>query len=512
MFKNIEKKYFWYLSIRFLIVLTLPILGIFSTIRGFKINLIPHFVIVFLTLFFSLFLTFLLKNKKFYTFYNYVQIIYDNLLIFSLVYFTGGSNNFFEILYFVNIIVASFFLLAKGSFLTAVLSTLAYSIFVFGEHFEFIISPYRALPQPYVDLEVVIIKAYIYTLSFFLVAALSGFLSERLQARKIELFKYSARIKDLLDHIPNIIILLDQNFTVTDYNKNSYKLFPTIKTYSSFKDVDREIFKYIEKNENSTFKRDERDYQLQVYKIFNQQSKENFIMIVINDITEIVEYEKKLSVKEKLETIGELSASLAHEIRNPLSNIKESSKILYEELKERHRDHPMFNLLFDEIERLNTLVNKFLKYAKIGNVNFEIINLNDFKEELYLIDSKYREVLFENFVGATLVAEKNSLKEIFINLIENSFDAIKNKEDGIIRVIYERDENFDILRFIDNGKGIDEKLKNRLFQPFTTNKEKGIGLGLSIVYRIIKDEYKGEINFVSKEGFTEFVLKFRRNL
>ncbi len=512
MFKNIEKKYFWYLSIRFLIVLTLPILGIFSTVRGFKVNLVPHFVILFLTISFSLFLTFLLKNKKFYTFYNYVQIIYDNLLIFSLVYFTGGSNNFFEILYFVNIIAASFFLLAKGSFLSAVLSTIAYSIFVFGEHFEFIISPYRALPQPYVDLEVVIIKAYIYTLSFFLVAALSGFLSEKLQARKLELFKYSAKIKDLLDHIPNIIILLDQNFKVTDYNKNSYKLFPMIKTYSSFKDVDKEIFKYIEKNENTTFKRNERDYQLQVYKIFNQQSKENFIMVVINDITEIVEYEKKLNIKEKLETIGELSASLAHEIRNPLSNIKESSKILYEELKEGHKDHPMFNLLFDEIDRLNKLVNKFLKYAKIGNANFETIKLNDFKEELYLIDPKYKNVLFDNFGGVTLVAEKNSLKEIFINLIENSFDAIKNKEDGVVRVIYERDKNFDILRFIDNGIGIDEKLKNRLFQPFTTNKEKGIGLGLSIVYRIIKDEYKGEIDFESKEGLTEFVLKFRRNL
>jgi len=62
------------------------------------------------------------------------------------------------------------------------------------------------------------------------------------------------------------------------------------------------------------------------------------------------------------------------------------------------------------------------------------------------------------------------------------------------------------------GKGIDEDLKSKMFQPFVTNKSKGTGLGLSIVYKIVKDEHSGEIDFKSEKGYTEFILKFRRNI
>uniref|UniRef100_A0A7C3J6C6 histidine kinase n=1 Tax=candidate division WOR-3 bacterium TaxID=2052148 RepID=A0A7C3J6C6_UNCW3 len=512
MFKDIEKKYFWYISIRFFIVLTLPILGIFSRLRGMKVNLIPHFSILFLTLLFSFFLIILLKTKKFYTFYNYFQIIYDNLLIFGIVYFTGGSNNFFEILYFVNIIAASFFLFAKGSFLTATLSTFAYSFFVFGEYFGFIISPFRPLPQPQINLEELIIRVYIYTLSFFLVAAVSGFLSERLQARKVELFKYSAKLKDLLNHIPYSIILLDEYYKVTDFNKKSKELFEKIASNINMEEIDREVFEIVKNGERKNFIRDKKTFQVLVDKIFNENSGEIFIMVFINDITDIVEYERRLRVKDKLETIGHLSASLAHEIRNPVSNIKESARILSSELKEEDKNHPMFNILLEEVERLNSLVDQFLEYAKVKKIEPELIDLKDFVSELTMCDEKFGKVKFENFEKGFVYAERSGLKQIFINLLDNSLDAITGVDDGYVKVVYEREKGFDVLRFIDNGKGIDEDLKSKMFQPFVTNKSKGTGLGLSIVYKIVKDEHSGEIDFKSEKGYTEFILKFRRNI
>lgn len=512
MFKDIDRKYFWYILIRFFIVLTLPLLGIFSRLRGMKFNLIPHFSILILTILFSFFLLILLRTKRFYIFYNYIQIIYDNLLIFGIVYFTGGSNNFFEILYFVNIIAASFFIFAKGSFLTAILSTFAYSFFVFGEYFGFIISPYRPLPQPQINLEELIVRVYIYILSFFLVAAVSGFLSERLQARKVELFKYSAKLKDLLDHIPYTIILLDKNYTITDFNKKSRELFKNISSNIEFKNVDQEIFDLVQKGERKNFTRENKTYQLQVDKIFNEKSGETFIMIFINDITDIVEYERRLRIKDKLETIGQLSASLAHEIRNPVSNIKESARILLSELKDEFRTHPMFNILFEEVERLNLLVNQFLEYARVRKIEATLINLKEFLGELFLCDEKYKMVKFENFENAMVFAERTGLKQVFINLLDNSFDAIDGLENGFVKVVYERENGYDVLRFIDNGKGIDQDLKTKIFQPFTTNKTKGTGLGLSIVYKIVKDEHSGEIDFKSEKGYTEFTLKFRRNI
>ncbi|HAF08096.1 MAG: ATP-binding protein [bacterium] len=512
MFKDIEKKYFWYILIRFFIVLTLPLLGIFSHLRGMKVNLIPHFSIFFLTLLFSSFLIILIKTKKFYTFYNYVQIIYDNLLIFGIVYFTGGSNNFFEILYFVNIIVASFFLFAKGSFLTATLSTFAYSFFVFGEYFGFIISPFRPLPQPHMNLEELIVRVYIYILSFFLVAALSGFLSERLQARKVELFKYSSKLKDLLNHIPYSIILLDEYYKITDFNRKSKELFESISTNLNMEEVDTEVFEIVKNGERKNFVRDKKTHQVLVDKIFNEKSGETFIMVFINDITDIVEYERRLRVKDKLETIGQLSASLAHEIRNPVSNIKESSKILLNELKEDDKKHPMFNILLEEVERLNSLVDHFLEYAKVRKIEPELISLKDFVREFTMCYEKYKEVKFENFEKGSIFAERSGLKQIFINLLDNSLDAIKGVDDGYVKVIYEREKVFDILKFIDNGKGIDDDLKVKIFQPFVTNKSKGTGLGLSIVYKIVKDEHSGEIDFKSEKGYTEFILKFRRKI
>ncbi|MGE3062866.1 MAG: nitrogen regulation protein NR(II) [bacterium] len=514
MFAKIGVRYRWYLVLRLVIVFSIPLMGILTLIRGIEVNLVPHIVIFILSIVMSVIFYFVLYKGLNKPFYYYVQIMFDNLLIFAILYFTGGTNSIFEILYFVNIVTGSFFLFAKGGFATAIMSTVGFSLILFGEYFGFIISPYRNPVYSDIMLENIIVKAFIYVLSFFLTAAISGFLSERLQVRSSEeIAKIRLRIKDIIEHIPLSIIILNDSLVITDFNRKSKELFKKIETNKSFRDIDAELLPHIISQKRHQFQIDSEYYTMTSEKITYKGKYEDFYIIVISDITEIIEYENKLITKEKMEVIGELAASIAHEIRNPMSNIKGAAKILIDEEPEDKKNHPMFKIVLEEIERLNELVTDFLEFSRTRPIVQEQVNLNELLKEITSVDERAAIVDASGIpLNAVVYGDKYKLKEVLVNLISNALDAVENIEKPTVSVFYQRDEHFDFIKVKDNGSGIDEKIKSRIFQPFNTSKRKGTGLGLAIVYKLIKDDHKGEIEYSSKPGETIFSIKLRRNI
>jgi|GEM_PF-2945428 len=514
MFRKIGIRYRWYLTLRLIIVLSIPLMGVLSLIRGIQVNLLPHIIIFVLSFIMSVIFYIILRRETNKLFYYYIQMIFDNLLIFAILYFTGGTNSIFEILYFVNIVTGSFFLFAKGGFTIAVMSTLGYSLILFGEYFGFIVSPYKFEPFRDTTLENLIIKAFIYILSYFLLAAISGYLSERLQVRSTEeIAKIRLRIKDIIEHIPMSIIILNESLIITDFNKRSKELFKKIETNKSFKDVDNEVLPYITSQKRHQFLKNNEYYTMTSEKITYKGKYDDFYIIVISNITDIIEYENKLITKEKMEVIGELSASIAHEIRNPMSNIKGAAKILLEEEPDEMKQHPMFKIVLEEIERLNELVIDFLEFSRTRQIVAEQLSLRDLLKETLAVETKSNIIDLSKLPeGSTIVGDKNKIIQVLVNLISNSIDAVEGIENPLIEIIYAREEHYDSVSIKDNGKGIDEKIKNKIFQPFNTTKLKGTGLGLAIAYKIIKEEHKGEIEFVSKPGETIFTIKLRRNI
>lgn len=224
------------------------------------------------------------------------------------------------------------------------------------------------------------------------------------------------------------------------------------------------------------------------------------------------EAEKELFQKEKLAAIGEMAVGLAHELRNPLAAISGSIQVLNSELKLKGEHESLMDIVIKESKRLSNIMDQFLMYTFPQKFPKERINLSEIlKEAVVQADNDFS--LFQkcnlsgNFDDTPFFYYGNSeqFKQIFLNLITNSLQAFSNK--GKIEInFYKKDSNEIVIQFKDNGRGMSQEEKERIFEPFFSRFEKGKGLGMAIVHRIVEG-YGGKIEVSSKKGEgTEFKI------
>ncbi len=203
----------------------------------------------------------------------------------------------------------------------------------------------------------------------------------------------------------------------------------------------------------------------------------------------------------KLASIGRLAAGVAHEINNPLAIINEKAGLMKDLVemssenlkKEKEKILPLFNAIFNGVDRCRTITHRLLRFSRQIDVAPEVIDVNDVIKEV--IGFLEKEFLFRNIQLNLNLAEdlpkikshKGQLQQVFLNIINNSFDAVEEK--GGYIAIYSRTKNGSVQVSIrDNGYGIPKDLLNHIFEPFFTTKREGegTGLGLFISYGIIK--------------------------
>jgi two-component system sporulation sensor kinase A len=220
---------------------------------------------------------------------------------------------------------------------------------------------------------------------------------------------------------------------------------------------------------------------------------------VTRDITERKQTEDLLRRTEKLSVIGELAASIAHEIRNPLTTIKGFIQLLQPEVSE---NSAFTDIMLSELDRINFIMGELLVLAKPQNLHVKPILLHsiiDNVEKLLKAEANLKNIeIIKEFGNTSIVinCEENQLKQVFINIIKNSLDA--TSANGKISIQTKLlSDNQVLIRFSDNGCGISKELLPRLGEPFYTTKEKGTGLGLLVSNKIIKD-HQGSINITSE--------------
>ena len=222
---------------------------------------------------------------------------------------------------------------------------------------------------------------------------------------------------------------------------------------------------------------------------------------------------EELIKREKLAALGKMAAVLAHEIKTPLTSIKMNADIIAETLDLSEEDKENFEIMKTEINRLNNLVKDVLQFSRQMDLNYSEVELKGLIDNVHnQLSKKLNDkniILVNNIDNICLEADKDKLKQVFINLIDNSIEAVN--QNGIIEISsrkYNEDNSISIL-VKDNGNGIDAELK--IFEPFFTTKASGTGLGLSISQKII-EQHHGAFNLVSsKKGETifEIVLPIR---
>jgi two-component system, NtrC family, sensor histidine kinase HydH len=209
--------------------------------------------------------------------------------------------------------------------------------------------------------------------------------------------------------------------------------------------------------------------------------------------------EESLVRAGKLSALGQLTAGLAHEIRNPLASIMGSAEAVAAEFDEEHRKYRMGQLLLAEIDRLNRVVSDFLRFARPGEpqrVAVDPMELAGEVRELTAARAKHLQVdveLAADTAPTTVLADPDQIRQVILNFFLNAYGAIEEHDhDGHyepeISVIYQRRQvggrRLFCLGVRDNGPGVAEEVRDKIFDPYFTTRDEGTGLGLSVSSRI----------------------------
>ncbi|MGU3473503.1 ATP-binding protein [Paenibacillus sp. D51F] len=230
-------------------------------------------------------------------------------------------------------------------------------------------------------------------------------------------------------------------------------------------------------------------------------------LISMKDVSEYKQIEQTAYQNDKLAMLGKIAASIAHEIRNPLTSIRGFIQLLRPHLVELGKEE-YAKIMVAEIDRANDIIYEFLNSSKPTAPMKQTISLTSLLKEVSLLSESEAllhncEIYLESHEVDMLVSiDVKQIKQVVLNIFKNAMDAIgelNGERPGRIDVVLRRQAGFAEITVKDNGKGMDRSTLNRLFDPFFTTKESGTGLGLSVSYRIIRN-HGGTIRVTSSAG------------
>jgi len=217
----------------------------------------------------------------------------------------------------------------------------------------------------------------------------------------------------------------------------------------------------------------------------------------------LIKTEDQLRRADRLTALGELSASMAHEIRNPLGSIRGTAEILREGFDNKDKRYEFAEILVKEVNRLDTVVHDFLNFARPHEGERKIVAID---EALHDVITLTRQQALKAGVKVDLngtdspleaIGNLEQYKQAILNLVLNAVQAMP--EGGALTINCTTDSQHICIDFADTGPGIPEDIQDRIFNPFYTTRNEGTGLGLSITQRIIS-AHGGKLSVTSEPG------------
>lgn len=229
---------------------------------------------------------------------------------------------------------------------------------------------------------------------------------------------------------------------------------------------------------------------------------------------------EKLAQSERESAWREMAKQVAHEIKNPLTPMRLSVQMLQRSSNEndsnlKDRLNRTTDTLLEQIETLTNIANEFSNFAKMPVAKNESFSLNQLLSsvvDLYASNDENVTIEFISSIeNATINADKNQMNRVFNNLIKNAIQAIPYEREGKVEVHLSEKENNFLVEITDNGTGIADEMKNKIFTPNFTTKTAGMGLGLAMVKNIIENS-GGKIWFETKQNIgTSFFVELKNS-
>tara|TARA_X000000368_G_scaffold418314_1_gene417535 strand:- start:436 stop:2556 length:2121 start_codon:yes stop_codon:yes gene_type:complete len=274
---------------------------------------------------------------------------------------------------------------------------------------------------------------------------------------------------------------------------------PLYEFVKSYIDNDKKNNKEISQEFKLNKDKQERTIILQITPL-NDTTGKSYVL-VIDDISEVTQAQRHSAW-------GEIARRLAHEIKNPLTPIQLSAERIRHKFENKltQDDSNVLerstNTIINQVNALKIMVNEFAEYARPPKIQKDAIRIEELTEEvidLYEMEAQIEVIKSKNI--PIIYADKNKLRQVIINLLENSRDALKGIKKPKISIYINK--KIKEVEFIveDNGIGIPDEIIGRIFEPYVTSKQTGTGLGLAVVHKII-EEHDGKINIerIKKSG------------
>jgi signal transduction histidine kinase len=450
-----------------------------------------------------------------------IQIMTDHFFLICLVYFAGGIENPFIFYFLFHAIIGGILLEKKYSYLQAAFATSLFALMLLLEYY--VIIPHQPL-KFFSAFEVGedLWHSEVYVLCVFFALASTIFISVYFVTSIMDRLRKSRddvlfEIKSTLENMAEGVIFIDPNDKVTMCNREIEKAWKVKREEilnKSVKDgqipyvggvaanITESFRKGIETSQHQEIKVDDGFIYNTYSAVFDQNGKYWGTVLTSHDITERKGLEHQLLHSERLATIGEMSAKIAHEIRNPLSSISLNTELLYDEISndngERKSDaENLIQSILNEVDTLTAISDEYLQFARFPKLETSPASINEVLIELTKFFNK--EIvqrcisLKENYASdlPQILLDTKQIKQAFLNILKNSFESMP--EGGELSITTRlKDENVEVI-INDTGSGINRSDIRRVFDPFYSTKVKGTGLGLALTMKTVEG-HGGDIN------------------
>ena len=531
---------------RALIVSALLILVVFMDIKraAYLTEIsIPHFYgLVLLSYVLSLLYLLFFKTIRSYRINIYIQTFCDIAVITGLVYVTGGIRSIYTAFYPLVIIYAVLFLGRNGGIISASGCSIFYGLLVDFEFYGVIPTIGANLSGYSFNTSYVFLRIVIHIFSFYTIAALASFVVERekqarvLLAEKETAFNRLDRLyRSIIESIDAGILTVDLEGRIKSFNRGAEEI-----TGFSFWDVENrnllDIFPALanvfgsgkpfgaEEGPGSAPRvevpfTDKANQELMlgcsVSSLREEKGEKIGEIIIFQDLTQIKRMEDAVEKSKRLAFVGEMAASMAHELRNPLASISGSIQMLRRDLSLRMVDERLMQIIIRGKDQLENFIKDFLLLARHTPRDYEEFDFNTLASEV--IDSLKLADEWSEMIGVQKIfsspimlhANKQEMRQVISNLTLNAVQAMPQGGALVIETRKKKIGLKDLLEMTisDSGSGMNDATMKRIFEPFYTTKDKGTGLGLAIVSRIL-DASSGEITVKSVLGVgTTFTVR-----
>jgi two-component system sensor histidine kinase PilS (NtrC family) len=464
----------------------------------------------------------------------FVQIFVDLFLISALIWHTGGPQSQFVVLYLISICAAAFVLKWNVSILAAACSatllstvTLLYSLDVIPEDLRhpigLQIGHFSLSPSGFARWLLAPVCA------FFLTGILAGTLARRLA---------SARLlhDEILEGIGEGILVADAARRVQYHNRELLRMLGLKRNPNGLsvtqllgEILDKQVAEALAQGAPArteiSHKRDGAIVPILIRITPIHELDEGHarnVILALDDITAEKKIEEFSKHRQRIETMGHISATIAHEIRNPLASIRGAVQEIGRALEIPENKKILLDIVLSESDRLDQIITDFLRFARMRPPKLQQTDLGRVLSDVRLLllsrpEAKGATITLSGDEGEHFTADPEQLRQLFLNLGVNALQAM----DGLDRrelsfhvssvslhdapgfasgdVLERLDRPGVVVEMKDTGKGMPDSVRKQIFEPFFTTKSTGTGLGLAIVERIVQS-HEGQITLDSKEG------------